>query len=65
VVFDTSKHWAEAMAKAIELGYKTGRVGGVVLIGSKKDKGYQRAKELIYGMPIPIELNSLKLKHGI
>jgi len=65
IVFDTSNHWAEAMAKAIELGDKTQRVGAVVLIGSKYDKGYKRAHELIYGLPIPIELNSLTLKRGI
>jgi hypothetical protein len=65
VVFDTSNRWAEAMARAIELGEKTNRIGGVVLIGSKQDEGYKKAHDLIYGMPLPIELNSLKLKYGI
>jgi len=65
IVFDTTKHWAEAMAKAIEIGVKTQRVGAVVLIGNKYDDGYKKARELIYGLPIPIELNSLTLQRGI
>jgi len=65
IVFDTTKHWAEAMATAIEIGAKTQRVGAVVLIGNKYDDGYKKARELIYGLPIPIELNSLTLKRGI
>jgi len=65
IVFDTTKHWAEAMAKAIEIGVKTQRVGAVVLIGNKYDDGYKKAHELIYGLSIPIELNSLPLKRGI
>ena len=65
VVFGTTSHWAETMAKAIELGDKTNRIGGVVLIGSKNDEGYRKAHDLIYGMPIPIELNLLKLQRGI
>jgi len=65
IVFESSKRWAEAMAKAIELGEKTDRVGAVVLIGTQQDEGYKRAHELIYGLPIPIELNSLTLKRGI
>ena len=65
IVFDTSRRWAEAMAKAIEIGAKTQRVGAVVLIGTKHDKGYKTAHKLIYGLPIPIELNSLTLKRGI
>jgi len=65
IVFDTTKHWVEAMAKAIEIGAKTQRMGAVVLIGNKYDDGYKKAHKLIYGLPIPIELNSLTLKRGI
>ena len=65
VVFDTSNRWAEAIAEAIELGDKTNRIGVVVLIGTQQDEGYKKAHKLIYGMPLPIELNSLKLKYGI
>ena len=43
IVFDTTNHWAEAMAKAIEIGTKTQRVGAVVLIGNKYDDGYKKA----------------------
>ncbi len=59
VVFDISRRWAEAIAKAIELGEKTDRIGAVVLIGSPEDKGYRRARELIYRLPLPVELGSL------
>jgi len=65
VVFDLSKRWAEVMAKAIELGEKTQKRGAVVLIGTQQDEGYKKAHKLIYGLPIPIELNSLTLKRGI
>lgn len=65
VVFDLSKRWAEAMTKAIELSEKTSRLGAVVLIGTQQDEGYKKAHRLIYGLPIPIELNSLTLQRGI
>jgi len=65
IVFDTSNRWAEAIAEAIELGDKTKLKGVVVLIGTQQDEGYKKAHKLIYGMPLPVGLNSLKLKYGI
>ncbi|MBT3490593.1 MAG: hypothetical protein HOL17_06170 [Gammaproteobacteria bacterium] len=60
VVFDYSKQWIKAVDRAIQLGELTKRIGVVVLIGSRQDRGYQLAQQLIYGYAVPIELEALQ-----
>jgi len=60
IEYDFSNKWAEAIGQALHYGLMTGKHPGVVLIGSKQDSGYKRAKNLINAYDLPIELNILR-----
>jgi len=60
IEYDFSRKWAEAIGQALHYSLMTDRKAGVVLIGSQRDNGFQRAKEVIKVFDLPIVLNSLK-----
>jgi len=60
IEYDFSRKWAEAIGQALHYSLMTDRKAGVVLIGSQRDNGFQRAKEVIKVFNLPIVLNSLK-----
>jgi len=54
IEYDFSRKWAEAIGQALHYSLMTDRKAGVVLIGSQRDNGFQRAKEVIKVFDLPI-----------